>query len=251
LATVGAAVVIALLAQVTGLGGQVLPLLTLGLGVLAYAALVALDVTNPNYVRKVNERGPRVEPLHLVPAAALRDTELRDVYMNILAAFENCQRSYWASSPNVRSSLEDGFGRSQELVKVAGRAAQRSDAIYLQLTATTPKELGAEVERLQYLAGKTSDETARAGFLEAAEAKSNELQTHEQLRGLRDRVHAQLRLIEASLDGLSVKLVKLDATDYTEAISINQSISEHVKTMTNDVEILELTFEDTLKEFHA
>ena len=60
-----------------------------------------------------------------------------------------------------------------------------------------------------------------------------------------------LRLIEASLDGLAAKLVKLEATDIAEAIAINESITDNVRTMTSDVEILESTYEETMQEFRA
>ncbi|HEX2731249.1 MAG TPA: hypothetical protein VHM70_06585 [Polyangiaceae bacterium] len=238
-------------ARVFDVGGNTLPLITMGLGMLAYAALIALDVTNPDYIREVNEPAVTYEPQRLVPPAALRDPELREVYTQILVASDNCQRVYLSTGQSVRSNLEEGFGRARELVAVAARAAQRSDGIYLQLTATNPAEITAETQRLQQLAQQTSDETARDGFTRAAAAKAKELENYGQLQGLRDRVHAQLRLIETSLEGLAAKLVKLDATDYTEAITISESITEHVQTMSNDVEILESTFEDTLREFRA
>ncbi len=250
LAVAGAGVLGAVLAGALDLGGQMLPSITLGLGLLAYAAMLALDVSNPDFIRRANSR-LRVDDAdadaYLNPKS-LRDAEIREVYSSILTALENCHRVYASTGQSLRSSLEDGLRRSEQLVVVAGRAAKRSDAIWRHLDADTPASLDTELKRLRSLAERTGDETARKGFLQAADAKAKELETYGQLQGLRDRIHAQLKLIETSLDGLAAKLVKLEATDLAEAISINDSISEHVQTMTSDVEILESTFEETMQE---
>jgi hypothetical protein len=250
LGVAGAGIGAGLLASVLDLGGHTLPSLTIGLGVLAYSAMVALDVTNPDFIRRANSR-VRVDD---EDAAAwlnpktLRDAEIRDVYSAILTAMQECRRVYESTNPSLRASLEDGLRRSEELVVVAGRAAKRSDAIRRHLDNDTPESLNAELGRLRALSERTGDETARKGFLQAADAKAKELETYTQLYGLRDRIHAQLKLIETSLDGLSAKLVKLDASDLAEAISINDSITENVQTMTSDVQILESSYEETMQE---
>jgi hypothetical protein len=250
LGVAGAGLALAGVASALDFGGQTLPAVTLALGLLAYAAMVALDVTNPDFIRRANSR-VRVDDADAeawLNPKTLRDTEIRDVYSSILKAMEECRRIYASTSQSLRSSLEDGLRRSEELVVVAGRAAKRSDAIRRHLDNDTPASLNTELTRLRALADRTKDETARKSFLQAADAKAKEVETYQQLQDLRDRIHAQLKLIETSLDGLSAKLVKLDASDLAEAISINDSISENVQTMTSDVEILESTFEETMQE---
>lgn len=239
-----------LLASALDLGGHTLPSVVIGLGVLAYAAMVGLDVSNPDFIRRANSR-VRVDDADAeawLDPKILRDPEIREVYDNILKAMDECRRIYGNTGDSLRSSLEDGLRRSEELVLVAGRAAKRSDAIVRHLASDSPQSLTKELERLRSLSDRTGDEAARKSFLQAADAKAKELETYQQLTGLRDRIHAQLKLIEVSLDGLSAKLVKLDASDLTEAISINASITENVQTMTSDVEILESTYEETMQE---
>lgn len=250
LGVAGAGIGAGLLASLLDLGGQALPAMTIGLGVLAYLAMVALDVTNPAFVRRANSRlrvDDRDAEAWLDPKT-LRDAEIREVYSAILKAMDECRRVYASTSESLRSSLEDGLRRSEELVTVAGRAAKRSDAIRRHLDNDTPENLDRELSRLQALSARTRDETARKSFLQAADVKMKELETYNQLHGLRDRIHAQLKLIETSLDGLSAKLVKLDASDLAEAVSINDSITENVQTMTSDVQILESTYDETMQE---
>jgi hypothetical protein len=250
LGVAGAGAGVALATSVFDLGGQLLPALLMGLGLLAYGAMVALDVTNPDYIRRVNSR-TRVDdrdPEAWFNPTTLRDAEIREVYQAIFVAMDRCRHVYAGTSPALRASLEDGMKRSEELVVVAGRAAKRSDAIRRHLDADTPASLTKEQERLRSLADRTKDETARKSFLQAADAKARELETYQHLQGLRDRIFAQLKLIETTLDGLSAKLVKLDASDLAEAITINESISENVQTMTSDVQILESSYEETIQE---
>jgi len=236
--------------QAFELGGQVLPSLTLLLGALAYAALVALDVSDPEFIRKHGER-LRVESEAALPAleaAALLDPGIREQFKRILLAFQRCRVIYESSGEGLRASLDEGLVRSEKLVTVAGRAAKRGDAITRHLGSATPEGLTHDAARLRALSERTADQTARDGFLQAAAAKEKELETYRQLEGLRDRIHAQLTLIEASLDGFSAKLVKLEASDLTEALSVNESLEENLRTMTSDVELLESTYEETMQE---
>lgn len=250
LGVAGAGAGIALLARVMDWGGQLLPSVTLGLGLLAYAALVALDVTNPDFIRRANTR-VRVDdqdPGAWLDAKTLRDAEIRDVYAAILQDMERCRGLYAATNPSLRDNLADGIKRSEELVVVAGRAALRSNAIRRHLDADSPAGIERELQRLRSLADRTKDQSARGSFLQAAETKARELETYHQLQGLRDRIHAQLKVIETSLDTLAAKLVKLEASDISEAISINDSITENVRTVTCDVQILESSYDETMQE---
>jgi hypothetical protein len=250
LGVAGAGILAGLTASVLELGGRALPTLAIGLGVLAYLAMVGLDVTNPSFIRRANSR-LRVDDQDAeawLDPKTLRDAEIREVYAAILKAMDECRRAYGGSSQSLRGSLEDGLRRSEELVTVAGRAAKRSDALRRHLDNDTPESLNKELARLRDLAARTSDQAARKSFLQAADAKAKELETYAQLHGLRDRIHAQLKLIETSLDGLSAKLVKLEATDLAEAVSINDSITENVQTMTSEVEILESSYDETMRE---
>jgi hypothetical protein len=250
LGVAGASVAIAVAASALDWGGQLLPTLTLGLGLLAYGALVALDVTNPVFIRRVNSR-VRVDDEDAaawLDPKTLRDAEIREVYAAILTGMDKCRSLYQGVSQSLRDSLADGLKRSEDLVVVAGRAAKRSNAIRRHLDADSPGSIEKELERLRALAQRTKDDTARASFLQAAESKAKELETYHQLQGLRDRIHAQLKVIDTSLDTLSAKLVKLEASDIAEAISINDSITENVQTVTSDVQILESSYDETMQE---
>jgi hypothetical protein len=249
LGVLAASVVAGVCASALDWGGSLVPMLTLGLGVLTYGALVALDVTNPSFIRRANSR-VRVddEDAARLDPKTLRDAEIREVYAAILAGMDKCRSLYAGVGSALKERLADGLQRSEELVAVAARAAKRSNAIRRHLDGDSPAGLEKELERLRALASRTKDEAARGSFLQAADSKARELETYHQLQGLRDRIHAQLKLIDSSLDTLAAKLVKLEASDIAEAISINDSITENVQTMTSDVQILESSYDETIQE---
>ncbi|MFZ5891084.1 MAG: hypothetical protein ACOY0T_08535 [Myxococcota bacterium] len=253
LGVASAGVGLAVLTRAFDIGGATLPAVTLSLGLLAYLAMIGLDVIDPKFVRASNER-LRIatdDDMPLLAASSLLDPAIREQYQGILHAFQRCRSIFESSGEALRKNLDEGLKRSQQLVLVAGRAARRAEAINRHLASATAGQLEAEVKRLQDCAERTRDVPARDGFLQAADAKSKELETYRQLEGLRDRIHAQLHLIEASLDGLSAKLVKLDASDLSEAISVNESLEDNLRTMTSDVELLESTYEETLQELRS
>ena len=127
----------------------------------------------------------------------------------------------------------------------------RGDTISGYLSSERPENIEAEANRLAALAAATGDAKARESFLVATESKKKQLETYRQLVGLYDQVHAQLKVIDTSLDGLSAKIVKLRATDVQEAVSINESISTHVETVSADIAALEDNVEATMQEYRA
>lgn len=249
----GAAVLFSITTSLADWGGQLLPSIVLGFGLLAYAGMVAIDLANPAFIRRSNEvnGSSAATQMQLVSPSALSDPELRSVYAGIISSLGRCRGLYDVSNDGLRAGLADGIRRAEELGEIASRTAQRSEAIRRHLLSDSPDGIGAELRRLDELSARSADETAKRDFAQAAAAKSKELETYRQLEALYERHHAQLRLIETSLDGLSAKLVKLDATDIAEAIQINEALTDNLRTMSSDVEVLESTYEETMQEFRA
>lgn len=239
--------------SLAGWGGQLLPSIVLGVGLLAYAGMVAIDLANPAYIRRSNEKSAHRAGAQVqwMSPNALSDPEIRSVYAGIISSLGRCRGLYDVSNDGLRSSLADGIRRAEELGVIASRTAQRSEAIRRHLLADTPDSIASELRRLEELSARSTDETAQRDFAQAAAAKAKELETYRQLEALYERHHAQLRLIETSLDGLSAKLVKLDATDIAEAIQINEALTDNLRTMSSDVEVLESTYEETMQEFRV
>jgi hypothetical protein len=254
LGVLGVAVAVALALAVMGVGGAGVGAAVLTLGVLAYGALMALDLTSPKFVAKVTGGGPRVRVAEIekvepqVMLDQIRPQELRAIYQMILTNYQRTVSAYEGSSDSLKQSLSDSLARCGQLVNEAGRTAVKGNALRNYLELQTAQSIEAEAQSLEESARQAKDEKAAATYQKAAASAREQLATYRQIEGLYDRVKAQLAAIETSTDGVYAKIVKLQATDLQEAILVNQSIAEHLDALSSDMHILESVVEETIQE---
>lgn len=261
LAVLGVGVAVALVLAVAGVGGGVgAGAAVLSLAVLAYGAMIGLDLMSPRFVGKVaGEIEPgrfRVDdvPRHEeppVPAVAVRPPELQSIYKMILDNYQRTRQAYNESSPMLRDSLGDSLARCAQLVQEAGRTALKGNTLKAYLDTQTPQSIQAEVQALETSAAHASDKKAAESYQKAAASAREQLTTYQQIVGLYDRVRAQLAAIETSTDGVYAKIVKLQATDVEQAVLVNQSISAHLDALSVDIHSLESAVEETMQEISA
>jgi len=254
LGVLGVAVAVGLALAVMGVGGAGVGAAVLTLGVLAYGALMALDLTSPKFVAKVAGGGPRVRVAEIekvepqVMLDQIRPQELRAIYQMILTNYQRTLAAFQSSSESLKESLSDSLTRCGQLVNEAGRTAIKGNALRNYLELQTAQSIEAEAESLEESARQAKDDKAAETYQKAAASAREQLATHRQIEGLYDRVKAQLAAIETSTDGVYAKIVKLQATDLQEAILVNQSISEHLDALSSDMHILESVVEETIQE---
>jgi hypothetical protein len=253
LGVLGVALAVAVVLAVMGVGGAGVGAAVLALGVLAYCALLAMDLMNPKFIAKVSGQRVRVaEELNAVKPDVLleqiRPPELRSVYQMILSNYQRTVAAYEGSSESLKSSLSDSVQRCGQLVNEAGRTAVKGNALLGFLSLQTASAIEQEAQALEESAAKAKDKKAAESYQKAAAASREQLATYRQIEGLYDRVKAQLVAIEASSDGVYAKIIKLQATDLQEAIMVNQSITAHLDALSSDMHILESVVEETIQE---
>jgi hypothetical protein len=238
-------------------GHAMLGVLVLALGVLAYGALIGLDLFNPKFVRKVydladpdaephvalgDERMPEISPQQIEP------DELRAIYQAILSSYVQVREAIRAGGGMVQKSLIETYERCGVLVQEAGQVAHRGNALHRYLARERPREIEASAERLEGQARATRDQAAAESFRQAALGKRLQLETYRQIEDLYDRIKGQLSVIESSFDGVHAKVVKLNATDPEKAATLGASLSDHLGAVRADIQVLETTVEETIKE---
>jgi hypothetical protein len=238
-------------------GHPMLGIMVLALGVLAYGALVGLDMFNPKFIRRVYEHGDPDAALRagLVEGAApeispdeIDPDELRATYQAILASYVQVHDAVGAGGGILQRSLTEAHERCSYLVREAGQMARRGNALHRYLTRERPRSIEAEAARLEGQARATRDQAAAQGFHQAAQAKHQQLETYMQIEGLYDRIKAQLSVIQTSLDGVHARVVKLNATDPEKAATLGASLSDHLGALQTDMQVLETTVDETIKE---
>lgn len=233
-------------------GGSVATVWAMGvlaLGTAAYGALVGLDLTNERFVRKVVQGGSAVpEPISLPDPTSILSAEHRELYRSILAGLSRAEEIYAGSNDFVRDSLTETLARCHALAAEAGRAAQKGNSLTEYMRSERAEEIQVEVKALEASAAQASHERARHDYLLAAETKRQQLGTYEQIEALSDRVRAQLTLIDTTLDGVTARLIKVGATDISDAVNTNRSIATHLESMTTDMQVLETTVDEMIQE---
>lgn len=238
-------------------GHSVLGIMVLALGVLAYGALIGLDLFNPRFVRSVygladpdaeappelgDELMPEISPQQIEP------DELRAVYQAILSSYVQVRDAIRAGGGMVQKSLIETYERCGVLVQEAGQVAHRGNALHRYLARERPHGIAASAERLEAQARSTRDQAAAESFLQAALGKRHQLETYRQIEDLYDRIKGQLSVIESSFDGVHAKVVKLNATDPEKAATLGASLSDHLGALRTDIQILETTVNETIQE---
>ncbi|HWN70734.1 MAG TPA: hypothetical protein VNM90_24000 [Haliangium sp.] len=236
-------------------GHPMLGIMVLALGVLAYGALVGLDMFNPKFIRQVYEQGdldaalragdaftPEILPDEIEP------DELRATYQAILGSYTQVHDAVGAGGGILQRSLIEANERCAFLVREAGQMARRGNALHRYLARERPRAIEADAERLEGQARSTRDQAAAQSFRQAAQAKRQQLETYLQIEGLYDRIKAQLSVIQTSLDGVHARVVKLNATDPEKAATLGASLSEHLGALQTDMQVLETTVDETIKE---
>jgi hypothetical protein len=237
-------------------GHPMLGIMVLALGVLAYGALVGLDMFNPKFIRQVYEQSDPEAARRAGGAAAMPEIapgeiepdELRATYQAILGSYVQVHEAVGAGGGIVQRSLTEAHERCVYLVREAGQMARRGNALHRYLTRERPRTIEADAERLEGQARSTRDQAAAQSFRQAAQAKRLQLETYFQIEGLYDRIKAQLSVIQTSLDGVHARVVKLNATDPEKAATVGASLSDHLGALQTDMQVLETTVEETIKE---
>lgn len=260
-------------------GDPMLGVMVLALGVLAYGALIGLDMFNPAFIRQVSERGgtgtradgapgiapeaapengsnirPQTAPENgsrIAPAIgpdAIEPEDLRATYQAILASYAHVRDAVAAGGDVLRRSVTEALERCAHLVREAGQMARRGNALHRYLGRARPRSLEADAERLESQARATRDQAAAESFRQAAQARRQQIETYLQIEGLYDRIQAQLSVIQTAIDGVHAGVVKVSATDPEQAATVGASLSDHLGGLQTDMQILETTVDETIKE---
>jgi len=226
-----------------------LPLLAagaIGVGASAYAAMIAHDVADPRFARRVF--GPLGAPLR--PAVRVEDldaVELHLAYAGILRAHEEVRTALQASR-GVVDGMRDVYARCGDLVEASGRVARSGDALQRYLQTQTLPSLEAEVVKLASLAATTSDPHAASAYQHAAQARRRQVDIYCQIQGLYDRVKARLAVVTAFLATVQALVVKLHALDLEQVNDQGAAIADQIDDLRGEIDILESALENALSD---
>jgi len=251
LAGVGVAAGLALL--VTGMGA-VPGIALLALSLVTWVGLTAWDTLfNPRLREEVIARAaasspPKEETTAEVPLGDGTPPELRRAYEQVQRASQQIRQAMDGTGDLLQDHLVETWGHCTQLVDQAGKIAQRGNRLYAYLRSVNPNAVRQEIQDLQNRARRTRDEGAAAAYREAAQARQQQVEAWQQIEGLYERVKAEMVALQSRLDEVHARVIRLDASDLDGAVQAGQTMSSQLKSLNEEVTVLERAVAATLKE---
>lgn len=208
-------------------------------GTAAYLALVAWDVVSKPKVSRVPAGPPLPE--------GLADPVHRAVVVSMRQARQQVTRVVDELPSHVLESIAPALGSVVELERHTGHLIQRSEELYAYLQTQDLEAVRKEYRQLGQAAGEAKDKDAREEYRRAGQAKEQQLRALEDLVAARERIHANLSRLVATLDALPPRLVRLKTLDEAALGSVGDDVSRELDQMNHEIRVFEQTLQSLLE----
>lgn len=223
----------------------------LGLALVTWLGLVAWDTfLNPTLRQEAsfqapsfNPRAPEVVPLPLEEGPP---PELRRSHEQVFQASLRIRQAMDESGDVLQSQLGETWSQCSHLVEDAGRMVERGYRLYAYLRSVNPTALRQEIRELHEKAHRTRDEGAARAWLQAAQARQQQVEAWQAIEGLYERVKAQLTALHTRLEEVHARVIRMNALDQDQARAESASLSVQLKSLDDEVTVLERAMADVL-----
>jgi hypothetical protein len=229
------------------LGGAVLGAVALAswpiaaLGGAAYVAMIAADVSNADFRRRV--LFGRARPAKLPAPGALGDPEVRAVVERIAAVRNEIDRAVETIPGRMQRSIADTLGAIRELEGHVAQLALRADALTRYLATADIAAARRDAEAFAARADHTADPAARASYQAAATAGRERVTALTDIATAHERTLAHLAQIESAIKAVPSKLVRLRTLDDQASDALTGEVGAELERMNIDVRAFEHTLE--------
>jgi hypothetical protein len=210
--------------------GLTIALWLLPVGLLAYAALVALTWLDPATAQAVQPRPRPIRPPRGTPFQPQLDAIAR-VHGQIAQSVSSVQGP-------LRVSLERVTSQVDSIVEEAYTLATKGQTVVAYLRQTNLGDLQAQLVRLDTQIKTTSDSMLRQQYQETREAVAERLKNAQALGTYHQRIVAQLENICANLDNVLAETVRLRAAPAVDATLNTDSVSARLADVRADMDAL-------------
>jgi uncharacterized membrane protein (Fun14 family) len=207
----------------------------ISMGVLAITGVSTIVLESALATRR-RRHGARVEDLESPEVIVALET--RDAYRGILSAYGEIRRALSDASA-MRAVQPAVLGRCEAAVRQCGRLAVLSNPLQRYLDAHDRKQTRADLDRLRERSEATTDESTVDALGRAAAARTRQLETHDQIVKMRERIQARLELVRAALESFSATIVKLRVAGEEQMILSGDSVMDHLEGVDDELELLE------------
>ncbi len=214
----------------------------LALGCAAYLALAAWDLTTESFWRRVLEgRSERQESLPAV--RDVKDAEVRASVERIQSARKSIDAALTEAPEEVALQVRASLGGLEELDARAARLVDLAEGLAQHLAGVDEPALRAEASRLQAKSEAATDAESRALYLEASQARQEQLRAVSDVRQARERLLANLARIVSNLEGVPTRVVRMRVLDAATQSGSSDEIGWEIGRINGELAALEQTLE--------
>jgi hypothetical protein len=236
--------------NVTVLGAGIAGAFALGLwplaalGGVAYAALVATDVANPQFWRK-HVLGRGGDGADVMPRPdRIGDAETRKAAEGIATATGEIEQLAKQLPERVMRNVRRTLDGIDEMKRHAAKLVVRADELSRYLATIQWAEAEAEAAQLEARAADAGDAASREQYQLAAEAAAERLRALRDVRIARARSLANLSRIGAALRSIPAKLMRVRALDDQASDALTGDVGTEVDRMNVELTAFEQTLAD-------
>lgn len=210
-----------------------MPLISMGVLAITGVSTIVLESA-----MSAHRRRPGASPGALELPEMVVAVEARDTYRAILTAHADIRRVL-GETASLRASRAAVLERCDAAVRQCGRLAVLGNPLQRYLDAHDRAQTHADLERLRQRSEVAGDEPTGDALGRAATARARQLETHDQIVGMRDRIQARLELVRAALESFSATIVKLRVAGEEQLILSGDSVVDHLEGVGDELDVLE------------
>jgi hypothetical protein len=227
---------------VAGLAHPVSALGMAGVAMLvATAGSVGRDLYNKDFVQEVLTEGPTQRALPEIP-----DSLAGQYRLQCLAAkrhYEKTIEAMDAAGPEMAEELFEMRQQVMEMVETIYTLAHKAHRIDGSLASQSRNEILKEIEKIKAQLVLTSDPTSRKHLERTREQKEEQLLTYDELALQVKRIQAQMQSINASLDNVQLKVIKISSADLKNGAT--DEITQGLQKLLAEVRLFEKSLDST------
>jgi hypothetical protein len=168
----------------------------------------------------------------------IADPQLRFTYSSILSARDELEIAI-ANAPGYASAAQSVKQRCSEAVRLCARVAPIANRLYGYLATQETWAAARHAADLRMKARTSTDAVTSRTLAQAAAACERQLASCEELSRTRDRIHARLELVLASLRSFTATVVKQQTLEDEQLALAGETVAEHVDSVREELAVLE------------
>jgi hypothetical protein len=205
-------------------------------GLVVYVILVCYDVWGPDGVRATPAE---MEPERIAEpyAGQLREAE---------AARRRIHETATGAGHPLGRVMAPLKADADQVVARLGALAERATQIDRFLKRENREQLEKSLATLEEQASASDDEFARDQYLQARQAREEQLRDYEELSLCLARVQAQIANVLSSLEAAEVKVIKLQAADLRHAGDVTDAVTRSLQELSLEMTGLQESVDATI-----